>query len=299
MAKRRDLVIGGIILLAFIGFVFVSVVTLLGVGSDGSLSFPSLGKRIALIDVDGPIYSSKNVVRQIKKYTKDKSVSAILVKVNSPGGGVAASQDIYRQLERARDEGKVVVVSMGAVAASGGLYLAMAADTVVAQSGTLTGSIGVIMEFPTMEKLAEKIGIRSEVVKSGALKNVGSIWHSATEDELAHLQSVIDDTYEQFLEVVARGRRMDVEEVRPLADGRIFTGRQAFEVNLVDVLGDYEDALEITAEMVGLDSPPKTVKEYPRRRSTFWDLFSKTLFGIIPGINPDGVTGPQLMFLYR
>lgn len=299
MAKRRDLVIGGIILFAFIGFVFFSVVALMGLGSQGAFEFPSLGERIAVIDVTGTIYSSKSVVRQIKKYTEDGSIPAIVLRVESPGGGVAASQEIYSQLEKARDEGKVIVISMGSVAASGGLYIAMAADTIVANPGTLTGSIGVLMEYPSIQKLAEKIGIRHEVVKSGELKNVGSPWHTATEAELAHLQSVIDDTYEQFVEVVARGRGMEIEEVLPLADGRIFTGRQALEADLVDVLGDFDDALDVAAEMVGMDTPPKTIKEIPRRRATIWDLVGEGFFGLLPGVTPEGVTGPQLLFLYQ
>ncbi len=297
--RRRDLIIGIIILLAFVGFVFFSVVAILGLGGQHAFEFPMLGKRVAIIDVVGPIYSSTDVVRQIKKYTEDGSVPAIVLRVNSPGGGVAAAQEIHSQLEKARDEGKVIIVSMGAVAASGGLYIAMAADTIVANPGTLTGSIGVIFQYPTIQELADKIGVRYEVIKSGTLKDVGSPWHTATEEEIAHLQSVIDDTYEQFVEAVARGRQMDPEEVRPLADGRVFTGRQAFQANLVDVLGDFDDALDIAAEMVGLDTPPKTIKETRRRRATIWDLVGRGLFGLLLGMTPEEVSGPQLLFLYR
>jgi len=299
VAKRRDLVIGFIIFVAFAGFVFLSVVALIGLGTEGAFEFPSLGKRIAIIDVTGPIYSSANVVRQIKKYTDDGSVPAIVIRVDSPGGGVAASQEIYSQLLKARAEGKVIVVSMGSVAASGGLYVAMAADTVVANPGTLTGSIGVIIEFPTLEKLADKIGVSYQVVKSGDLKNTGSMWHTATKEEIDHLQSVIDDTYEQFIEAVALGRGMEIEEIRPLADGRIYTGRQALAVNLVDELGDFDDALDLAAEMVGMDIPPRTVKEVPRRRATIWDMVGQIAGGVLSGVAPTTGPGPQLLFLYR
>jgi protease-4 len=299
VAKRRDLVIGFIIFIAFAGFVFLSVVALIGLGSDRAFEFPSLGQRIAIVDVTGPIYSSSGVVRQIKKYTEDGSVPAIVIRVDSPGGGVAASQEIYSHLMKARDEGKVIVVSMGSIAASGGLYVAMAADTIVANPGTLTGSIGVIIEYPTIEQLADKIGVRYQVVKSGELKNTGSMWHTPTDDEVAHLQDVINDTYEQFVEAVAQGRRMTVDEVRPLADGRIYTGRQALEVNLVDVLGDFDDALNLAAEMVGMDIPPRTVKEVPRRSTSIWDLLGQFAGGVLSGVAPSAGPGPQLLFLYR
>ncbi|MFC1476223.1 signal peptide peptidase SppA [Candidatus Zixiibacteriota bacterium] len=299
MAKRRDVVIGAIILFAFIGFVFFSVVALMGISEQGMFEWPSLGSRVAVVEVTGTIYSSTNVVRQIKKYTEDGSILAIVLRVDSPGGGVAASQEIHSQLEKARDEGKVIVASMGSVAASGGLYIAMAADTIVANPGTLTGSIGVILQYQTINELAGKIGIRSQVIKSGALKDVGSPWREPTEEDLAHLQSVIDDTYEQFVAVVADGRGMDPDQVRPLADGRIFSGRQAREANLVDVLGDLDDALDIAAEMVGLDTPPRTVKEIPRRRATIWDFLGRWAFGLVPGLTPEGFTGPQLLFLYQ
>ncbi len=299
MAKRRDIIIGAFILFAFVGFVFFVVVALMGISTEGELAFPTLGERVAIIDVAGPIYSSKDVVRQIKKYADDGSIPAILLRINSPGGGVAASQEIYSQLLRAREDGKIIVVSMGTVAASGGYYIAMAADTVVANPGTLTGSIGVIIEYQTWEELAKKVGIESHTIKSGELKAVGSPWHDPTEKELAHLQSVIDDSYEQFLEVVAIGRDMEIDSVRPLADGRIYTGRQAWQRDLVDVLGDMDDALNIAAEMAGLDTPPRTVKEIPRRRATIWDLLGRTILGYVPGVDPDQFAGPRLMFLYR
>jgi protease-4 len=293
------MVIGAIILFAFVGFVFFSVVALMGISEQGMFEWPALGSRVAIVEVSGAIYSSKDIVRQIKKYTEDGSVPAIVLRVDSPGGGVAASQEIYAQLERAREEGKVIVVSMGSVAASGGLYIAMAADTVVANPGTLTGSIGVIFQYQTIDELADKIGIHSQVVKSGELKDVGSMWREPTEHDLAHLQSVIDDTYEQFVTVVAEGRGMEPAQIRPLADGRIFTGRQALEANLVDLLGDLDEALEVAAEMTGLDVPPRTVKEIPRRRATIWDFLGRLAFGLVPGVNPEGFAGPQLLFLYQ
>ncbi len=299
MAKRRDIIIGAFILFAFIGFVFFMVIALVGISGDSEFAFPALGERIAIVDVTGPIYSSADVVRQIKKYVDDSSIPAILLRINSPGGGVAASQEIYSQILRARDEGKIIVVSMGTVAASGGYYIAMAADTVVANPGTLTGSIGVIIEYQTWEELAKKVGIQSHTIKSGELKAVGSPWHEPNPDELAHLQSVIDDSYEQFLEAVAIGRDMDIDSVRPLADGRIFTGRQAWEADLVDVLGDMDDALNIAAEMAGMEIPPRTIKEIPRRRATIWDLVGRTILGYVPGADPDRFAGPRLMFLYR
>ncbi|HUU45008.1 MAG TPA: signal peptide peptidase SppA [Acidobacteriota bacterium] len=275
MAKSRDWFIGIVIAGTFVVFTTLTVLAVWGLSDSDGIGFSGFGKRVALVELIGPIESSHSIVRQLRRWGDDESIAAIVLRVDTPGGGVAASQEIYDEILRVRDEGKKVVVSMGSVAASGGLYVAVAADTVVANPGTLTGSIGVIFQYPTIERLLDKIGVQYETIKSGPYKDIGSFARSMSPADSAHLQSVIDDTYEQFVEVVADGRGLDPEEVRRFADGRIFTGRQALELNLVDVLGDYQDAIDIAAEMAGMEPSPRTVREVPRQRPTVWDFLGR------------------------
>jgi protease-4 len=240
------------------------------------LEFSGFGdERVAVVELLGPIETSKKIVAQIRRWSKDESVPAILLRVDSPGGGVAASQEIYDEVLRARDKGKIVVVSMGSIAASGGLYVAMAADTIVANPGTLTGSIGVIFQYPTFAGLMDKLGIRYETIKSGPHKDVGNMARNMSPADSVHLQSVIDDTYDQFVGVVAEGRGMEPDEVREFADGRIFTGRQALGLGLIDILGDYQDALDIAAAMAGMEPSPKTVREVERKRPSLLDFLGE------------------------
>jgi protease-4 len=279
MATRRDWAIGLVIAGTFVVFAAALYLAASGVGETDGVGFGGFGKRVAVVDLVGTIESSRSVVQQLRRWGDDGSVPVILLRVDSPGGGVAVSQEIYNEVLRVRKKGKKVVVSMGSVAASGGLYVAVAADTIVANPGTITGSIGVITQFPTMERLFEKIGIRYETIKSGPYKDMGNLARSMSPADSASLQAVIDDSYEQFVEVVATGRRMTVDSVKMLADGRVFTGRQALQLHLVDVLGDYYDALDIAADMGGLDKPPRTVREIPRTRRTIWDYMGQALVG--------------------
>lgn len=300
MNKRRDWIIGIFIAGAFAAFMALTVAAMWGLSDSGGLSLSGFGDRVAIVELTGTITSSEAVVRQLRRWGEDESVPAIVLRVDSPGGGVAASQEIYDELLRIRDEGKVVVVSMGSVAASGGLYVAMAADTVVANPGTLTGSIGVIFQYPTAVKLLETIGIRYETIKSGPYKDVGSFARSMTPADSAQLQSVIDDTYDQFIEVVALGRGMSIDSVRLFADGRIFTGRQALALNVVDVLGNYHDALDLAAEMVGMETPPETVREVIRQRRSLLDLFSRFALRMISeSFEGDGGSDALLQYKLR
>jgi len=302
MTRRRDWMIGVIIAGTFVAFLAITVISLwsLSSGDADGLAFGGFGERVAIVELIGPIQSSEAVVRQLRRWGDEKSTPAILLRVDSPGGGVAASQEIYDEILRVRDKGKIVVVSMGSVAASGGLYVAMAADTVVANPGTLTGSIGVIFQYPTAERLLDKIGIRYETIKSGEFKDVGSFTRSMNPGDSTLLQSVINDTYDQFVEVVADGRGIDEEEVRTFADGRIFTGRQAYELDLVDVLGDYQDAIDIAAGMAGMEAPPKTVKEVPRYRRSIWDLLGQIAVGALDRMaSYDNGYEPMLQYRFR
>ena len=220
--KKKDLILAVIIggsVLFFFAFLMLS---LLG-GEDDAVSLG--GKKIAVIEVHGVIANPTDFIRQIKRYAKDGSIPVIVLDIDSPGGGVAASQEMYEEIGKAKEKGKKIVASMRSVAASGGYYIACAADTIVANPGTITGSIGVIFEFPVVEGLLKKVGVRFEVVKSGQLKDVGSMWRDMTPQERKMVQDLINDTYDQFVDVIVKERGMPRREILRLADGRVFTGR--------------------------------------------------------------------------
>lgn len=229
-------------------------------GGEGGLPIGS--RRVGLVEIEGPIRSSGPAIRQLKRYTKDRSIAAVVVRIDSPGGEVGASQEIYSEILRLRREGKKrVVASLGDVAASGGYYVAVAADTIVANPGSVTGSIGVILELYNAEGLYRKLGLNFTVVKSGKFKDIGSSARPVLPEERELLQGVADDTYGQFVDAVAEGRRLSREAVLKVADGRVFTGRQALGFGLVDLLGGYEDAIAVAGRMAGLGPNPATVKE--------------------------------------
>jgi len=215
---------------------------------------------VGVVEVEGAIVDSKKIIEQLDAFHEDDSVKAIVLRIDSPGGGVGPSQEIYDEVKRI-DADKPIVASMGSVAASGGYYIAAPAREIFANPGTLTGSIGVIMEFANFQELLDKIGLRSEVVKSGKHKDIGSPVRPMTEEDRALLQSVIDDVHSQFVASVAAGRQLDIQKVRSLADGRIFTGRQARELGLVDELGSLEAAVRRAGELGGIDGKPEVV--YP------------------------------------
>ncbi|MFM8552941.1 MAG: signal peptide peptidase SppA [Nitrospiraceae bacterium] len=271
------------------GFLLMTMANLLG--PDVDLSGED---RIALIRVEGVIMDAQQTVGDLKKYAESPSVKAIVLRIDSPGGGVVPSQEIHDAVKRVRSEhSKAVVASMGTVAASGGYYIAAATDRIMANPGTLTGSIGVIMELANFEGLMKKIGVESVVVKSGEHKDLGSPFRKMKEEDRLILQSVMDDVHSQFIEAVAEGRSMDQRDVRLLADGRVFTGRQAKAAKLVDELGDLNDAIKLAAEMAGIEGEPKVVE--PRRRFSVRELLESRLFGSLPRC--DFQTGVSLKYL--
>lgn len=241
----------------------------------------STGDRIALIRVEGVILDSQTTIEDLKRFSENPSVKAIVIRIDSPGGGVVPSQEIYDAVKRVRNKNnKAVIASMGSVAASGGYYIAAATDRIVANPGTLTGSIGVIMETANVEGLLQKIGVEGVVVKSGKYKDVGSPLRKMSADERGLLQAVMDDVHKQFIEAVAEGRSIEIRAAQALADGRIFTGRQAKEAKLVDELGDLEDAIELAAEVVGIEGEPKVVE--PRRRFSLREILDSKLSMMFP-----------------
>jgi protease-4 len=227
-------------------------------------------EKIALVEVSGQIFDSKDIVRQLSKYRRDDDIKAILLRIDSPGGAVAPSQEIYDEVLRVRADNKKIYASMGSLAASGGYYIAVAADRVFANPGTLTGSIGVIMAFGNAEKLMEKIGLEPQVVKSGKYKDVGSPARKMTAKERIYLQRVVDDVHQQFIDAVAKGRNITTKEARKLADGRVFTGRQALKLKMVDEMGGLEDVIVKLGEAAGIEGRPKVIWEEPQKGFMEW-----------------------------
>lgn len=251
--------------------------------------------RIALIRVEGVILDSRTTVGELKQFSENPLVKAIVLRIDSPGGGVVPSQEIHDAVKRVRAKNnKAVIASMGSVAASGGYYIAAATDRIVANPGTLTGSIGVIMETANIEGLLQKIGVEGVVIKSGKYKDVGSPLRKMTDEEQVLLQTVMDDVHGQFIEAVAEGRALELTEAQALADGRIFTGRQAKEAKLVDELGDLEDAIQLAADVAGIEGEPKVVE--PRRRFSVRELLDSKLNAMFPKIDfQPGVSMKYLM----
>ena len=234
------------------------------------------GDKVGLVRIEGAIASSGDAVRAIDAYMRDPSVKAVVVRVDSPGGGVAPSQEIYEELKKTAAR-KKVVVSMGSLAASGGYYISCTASRIYADPGTITGSIGVIMEVPNFEGLMDKIGVKAEVVKAGAHKDLASPFRKMGPQDKKIIQNVLDDVHEQFIEAVAQGRKMPVDKVRQIADGRIFSGRQAISEGLVDKIGDLQDAIAGAKKLAGL-KPDAPVIEKKKGRSLFDILKTKAGF---------------------
>jgi len=250
--------------------------------------------RIALIRIEGVILDAQETLGELKKFSENPSVKAIVLRIDSPGGGVVPSQEIYDAVRRVRTKSnKAVIASMGSVAASGGYYIAAATDRIVANPGTLTGSIGVIMEMANVEGLLQKIGVEGVVVKSGKYKDVGSPLRKMSDEERGLLQTVMDDVHKQFIEAVAEGRSLEVSEVQALADGRIFTGRQAKAAKLVDELGNLDDAIQLAADVVGIEGEPKVIEQ--RRRFSIRELLESKLSSVLPKF--DFHSGVNLKYL--
>ena len=280
MKKKRVFIILGSIVALF----FLMLVLLRSMGGS-----TSIGQKVAVIDIRGIITRSDAIIKLIHTYRDDPSIKAIVIRIDSPGGSVAPVQEIYSELEKIE---KPIVASMGGSAASGGYYIACAADTIVANPGTLTGSIGVIMQFTRMKGLYDKVGLEHQVIKSGEFKDTGSPFRALTEQERAVLQTTVDDVYNQFVDTIfaARGDKLTRAEVVELADGRIFSGKQALESKLLDRLGNLPDAIKIAGELAGIEGKPKVIRK-EKRASLF-----EQLVGIeqIPALDemfsPPGVT---------
>ncbi len=252
------------------------------------------GEKIAVIEVRGVILDPQPVVEKLVKLRKNEKIKAIVLRIDSPGGGVGPAQEIHAEVKKAQKE-KKVVVSMGSVAASGGYYIACAADRIIANPGSITGSIGVIVESLNVEELLGKLGLRSVVVKSGKHKDLGSPLRPMTAEDRRLLQGVIDSVHEQFIRAVAEGRNLPLEKVRELADGRIFSGDQARSLGLVDELGNLEDTIALAAQMAGIRGEPEILYPDKKRFSLFDLLIQETVQKIVENVKE---SAPPLNFLY-
>jgi protease-4 len=266
--------VGAAVLVVFV----VTIWLLIAVTDDG---LPG-GAKVAVVEVEGIIggdaargLDTDGVIRVLGEYRDDPAVRAVVLRINSPGGVVAPTQEIFTAVRRLREAKKPVVASLGSVAASGGYYVAVAADRIYASPGTLTGSIGVVMQLANLEGLLKKVGVEYVVVKAGAYKDVGNMARAMTPEERRILQSLLDDVYDQFISAVAEGRGLDPQAVRAFAEGRIYSGRQAQSLKMVDDLGGLEDAIEAAARMAGLPAKPKVI--YPRRRFSLRELLRNEL----------------------
>ncbi len=286
--------------LIFIGLIFVGIsfIFFASVIKQERTEYYSIGSgdKIGLMEINDVIISSEGVVQQIKKFRDDKSIKAILLRINSPGGGVASSQEIYEEVKRTRDGGKTVVVSMGSIAASGGYYIACGSNLIVANPGTLTGSIGVIARFISVKDLADKLGIEETVVKSGELKDSGDPFKKMTEKDKEYFQEVVNNTFEQFIDVVVKERKLDRDSLLKFADGRVFTGVQAKEIGLIDTLGTLEDAIRITAKLAGIEGEPRIIKE--RRRFSIFERLIGTSVDDITGLKQKLFSEPILQYRF-
>jgi len=297
---KRNPVLIVLVTAAVLGLLFVIAVSLASLLSGGRRTAMPLtggGGSIALVKIDGLLVSSENIVNELNDYAEDGSIKAIVLRIDSPGGGVVPSQEIFNAVKHAKKEGKKVVVSMGSVAASGGYYIAAAADKIVANPGTLTGSIGVKMEFANVEKLLDKIGVKGMVVKAGQYKDIGSPFREMTEPEKKLLQDVIDDVHDQFIEAVSEGRGIPKADVTAIADGRIFTGRQALSLKLVDQLGDLEDTIKLAGELAGIKGKPNIVEK--KKKIPFLDYLKEESASWISEVLINGVNRSTVSLQYR
>ncbi|KPK85785.1 MAG: multidrug transporter [Deltaproteobacteria bacterium SM23_61] len=290
--KKHPILLGLVVFGVLLGLFLISLYALAYL-SDREESLWG-GEKIAIIEVQGVILDPQPVVEKLVKLRKNEKVKAIVLRIDSPGGGVGPAQEIFAEVKKARKE-KKVLVSMGSVAASGGYYIACGADKILANPGSITGSIGVIVESLNVEELLRKLGLRSMVVKSGKHKDLGSPLRPMTEEERKLLQGVIDSVHEQFIRAVAEGRKLPVEKVRELADGRIFSGEQAQELGLVDELGNLEDTLAMAATLAGIRGEPEIIYPEKKRFSLLDFLLQESVRRIVGSLKE---SAPPLNFLY-
>ncbi|KAA3598046.1 MAG: signal peptide peptidase SppA [Calditrichaeota bacterium] len=294
MAKKSDWIIG--ITLVSVGLLFFSSLLISTDETSSGITSFSVGDKIGVIKIFGGIFNSAPINKQISKLRRDNSIKAIVLRIDSPGGGVGASQEIYSEVLKAR-EGKPIIVSMGSVAASGGYYVAAASNKIFANPGTITGSIGVIAEFPYTEKFwDEKLGIKFNILKSGKFKDSGSPVRKMTRQDSLQIQNLIMDSYDQFVQAIADGREMSIEQVKIYADGGVFTGRQAKEIGFVDELGNFEDAISYAAEISGIIGEPNLYEYKDPEKISIWDFLTEDVSVLVDKFLVKATTYPVLQY---
>jgi protease-4 len=270
--KRHPILAGlFIIMILFIVFLLAIFITLY---LSGQIEGFSKGDKIAVIPLQGIITDSRQMCEKILLYKNNSQIKAIVLRIDSPGGATGPTQEIFEEVVKC-NKVKKVVVSMGSVAASGGYYIACGAEKIVANPGTITGSIGVVVQFANIERLLNKIGLSHEVIKSGEHKDMGSITRPLTDIERRIIKEMIDDVHEQFVQAVSERRKIPLEKVMKIADGRTFTGRQALRLGLVDKMGNLQDAIDLAAELAGIEGKPNVIYSRERGFSIFDLIFGK------------------------
>jgi len=291
--KKHPVLFSFLMILLIVGALSAAVIGWIA-WSRGSLMI-SLKDQVALLEIKGMISEGKSVTDLVARYGEDTNIKAIILEIDSPGGGVAPSQEIFTEVSRAREQ-KPVVAYLGNVAASGGYYVAAGADKIVASPGTITGSIGVLFQLSNFEELLRKIGVDFSTLKAGKFKDVGSPYRAMSQEERELMENVLLNVHEQFIQDVARGRGISLDQVRAVADGRIMTGLQAADAGLVDELGNFQDALRITKDLAGIRGEVSIVRPVPKRQSLLSFLMDELLDAFVRRLN---AYTPQLTAFFR
>lgn len=294
--QRRTTVLSIVLLLAFFA-IGAGIVLRLMLG--GQIPLVS-ADRVAILPVYGVIESDASFIQNLEKFREDKSVRGFVVEIRSPGGVAGTAQSMYSELASLRDEDdRPVVAWIGEIGASGAYLVALGADSILALPSSITGSIGVIMEFPNAEGLLRKVGVDLEVVKSGEMKDIGSPVRDLTDDERRVLQDLVDDVYEQFVDAVSANRGLHRDRVTALADGRVMSGARAAELGLVDRTATLGEALDLVGQMTGLGDNPRTVRPIERRLG-FWDVLrgieESRLHSLVRSVLDRALIGPRLRY---
>ena len=294
---RRHPVILGICILLFIGVIFFALIYVLSLfnGDGGSIRRQA---KVGVVRIEGVITDGRETIEQIEELTDDDSIKAVVLRIDSPGGGVAVAQEIYQAVRKLQAK-KKVVVSMGSVAASGGYLIATAADKIVANPGTITGSISAVIHYANIQELMKKVGVSSSVIKSGKFKDIGSPVREMTAEEKQLIQGLVDDIYDQFVRTVAEDRKIPLEIIMGLADGRIFSGRQALQLKLVDELGGLQDAVVLAGRLAGIEGKPVVVYT-AKRKINFWRyLIESTASAILGEIRKNAVENQGAQYHFQ